>query len=592
MAPPPTLCPFDIPHIFDAIFENLPFADLHRCIFVDRSWHYALIPRLWQDVITFRPDTVDHKTGLPYRNCFDTFESVAALHKHARYIRVLTCRGYATLTLLIIAGISDLVELNFIVNENPEVPPGVFSLRPSEIQAYRQQMRIHATPYLDLGGLLKVIGANPALRTLSVVNVRLYDRIECKALVEFVAALDEFPRITCLYLGGRFANRNENNDPSLAEVFKRRLDLTNAGEIKKLDFNRSGLGLASLAPVTNARSWPGRSSGWKTYLPSPHYDSLAVVEHDGTLLVRVPQVMESRGATLSILRRFPQLRHLNLGYHDSLTFQELPWRCRNLQEIDFKLDWVPGEALERFLGDPRVQLSSVKLDEIENEHYAALRPFLLQTAPHFLRDALVKVTLTSKSVPMSSVFEILAICSHLEALSVPNAVVSGSEPEAPRVWASQCLQVLHLGLFLKGGQLNLGTRNNPHDLPASNAAAQRIAPVLMQQIGKQEDLRDLHLLLNDYHFYNRSVFLELALGPANGLGQLAGLSRLEKFAITGLLHRVGATEIAWMKQHWPRLRMIMLPVLEPGQSVHARSSRCKALLPDYTPWYPQLEVKF
>lgn len=99
---------------------------------------------------------------------------------------------------------------------------------------------------------LQLIGASPVLRALSVINVQLYDRIECKVLVDFVAALDGFSEITCLYLGGHFANRNENNDLSPAEVVKSRLDLADARNIKRLDFNRSSLGLLSLIPVTNA----------------------------------------------------------------------------------------------------------------------------------------------------------------------------------------------------------------------------------------------------------------------------------------------------------------------------------------------------
>lgn len=102
----------DIPHIVDSIFDLLPFADLYRCVFVSHAWHNALIARLWQDVVTFRPvpdPTFKVKATLEY--CFQTPDSRAALSKHAHHVRALTCRGDAILSVLIEAGVIALSNL-------------------------------------------------------------------------------------------------------------------------------------------------------------------------------------------------------------------------------------------------------------------------------------------------------------------------------------------------------------------------------------------------------------------------------------------------------------------------------------------------
>ncbi|KAI9234134.1 MAG: hypothetical protein BYD32DRAFT_439480 [Podila humilis] len=44
----------DIPHVVDAVLKHISIKDLYHCVLVSRAWHKALIPRLWQDVATFR----------------------------------------------------------------------------------------------------------------------------------------------------------------------------------------------------------------------------------------------------------------------------------------------------------------------------------------------------------------------------------------------------------------------------------------------------------------------------------------------------------------------------------------------------------
>lgn len=596
--PPPPLTFIDIPHIVDAVFEHISFKELYHCVFVSRAWHNTLIPRLWKDVASFRP-VPDPNAKPPaswqikdvkiiYEYCFQTPESLAALSKYAHHMRGLTCRGYDILPALLKAGISNLLELNFIIAERP----------PSTTLNFRHRPRL--TPDLDGALLLKLVAANPALHALSVENIILYDKREGQALAEFVEALDAFPRINCFYLGGNFLARSWELKTFLLTVLERRLQRIDSSRVKTLEikhacrFTRSKRGLSSLVGVRHPRSWPGgRWENEKHQLGSPG-KSLAVIEHDGMLVVCAPAVVYPMVMT-SILRQFPQIQrfyHHDLWNVSSQVFLELPESCRQLKEIDLYLGGVQGKELARLLSDPRVHLSSVHLHAIEmNTFTTGLHPFLFQVVPHFLCDALVTVTLSCSIVALSSALEILAVCSNLHTLSAHHLKVDGSEPEELPIWASTHLRVLNLGLFLKGGQLSDG-RNRSQDLPASKAAAARIALQIMGQIGRQTYLQELHLLFNDYYYYNRSVFLELALEcpNGNGLEQLGSLSRLEKFSVTGLLHSVGATEIAWMKEYWPRLKSISLPVFVPGTSIPAKHLECKQYMPDYSPWYSNLNV--
>ena len=75
---------------------------------------------------------------------------------------------------------------------------------------------------------------------------------------------------------------------------------------------------------------------------------------------------------------------------------------------------------------------------------------------------------------------------------------------------------------------------------------------------------DLELRLNDFTMIDDSPFLQMKVGPENGLDQLGRLRRLESLVSSELLHDVGAAEIAWMSEHWPRLRTIELPVIGPS----------------------------
>lgn len=189
---------------------------------------------------------------------------------------------------------------------------------------------------------------------------------------------------------------------------------------------------------------------------------------------------------------------------------------------------------------------------------------------------------------MSSLLELLASCPNLHTLSAWTTV-DGSVPEESPVWASQ-LRLLSLGLYLEGNR-NLNGHMNEQNLAISTAAALKLAPSFMHQLGQQTRLLRLRLMFTAGRYYSTSPFLELSVDGVHGLEQLARLSRLRELTITGFLHNVGPTEIAWMAQHWPGLRSIELPVISPDTLDTAQAPEHESFLPDYTPWFPKLLVR-
>lgn len=453
------------------------------------------------------------------------------------------------------------------------------------------------TPSLDFTELVKLISTNPSLHSLSVENIQLFHEIERPRLEEFVATLDAFPLITCLYMDGKsFCTKNDHHR-SMLTVLEQRLSKIDNSKVKALKFmdaselTRSRRGLSNLTRDGDTRIWPGGRWENERHKSEYHWDTLAVLEHNGLMQVCLPGAFLDT-AIDSILARHPGLRQLAIKKASlpPSVFQELPIKCPEVQELDLQLEGVKGQDLARFLRDPRVKLTSLSLHRIESGVYReALQPLLLQPMAHFFRHALVEVTFRGTSLAMSSVLEILTLCYNLRVLS-GGATITGSEPEECPMWASQ-LRSVDLGLYIKGNRPLEGSNSSDGDLALSTLSANMKARAFMEQLGYQTSMRELTLHFNGFGHYGTSPFLKLTLGCAHGLGQLAKLSRLEKFVVCGLLHDVGPAEITWMKQHWPRLKTIKLPVIKPGTRVPAKAIGHEAFLPDYRSWYPDIDVQ-
>jgi hypothetical protein len=115
---------------------------------------------------------------------------------------------------------------------------------------------------------------------------------------------------------------------------------------------------------------------------------------------------------------------------------------------------------------------------------------------------------------------------------------------------SEKLRKLRLGVWLYGHPNDVKHFDNYNELPEdtktrSSESARKIAHSFMEQLGYQSDLRHLELSFNAAFRCGTSPFLQLAVGPANGLDQLSKLSRLEfsrllvSFMRSGLLRLSG-----------------------------------------------------
>lgn len=310
----------------------------------------------------------------------------------------------------------------------------------------------------------------------------------------------------------------------------------------------------------------------------------------------------------SILKRFPVLRRLSSGDNDDIAnrlARTLPWSyLPHLREID--LQGASELRLEEFMDDPRVveqELSTVSLWSIYSPpEVGPSMPFFLADKyrhRHFLLDALTNLELETKLLHMTHLLTILERFPNLQRLLAPLVVIIGIiEPETVLPWATRSLEELHLGIYLQGHESDM-CRDVPKNTPQhvafrSLACAERIASQFMAQVGEQTQLRELALLFCRSRKCGTSPFLRLDLHPTQGLGQLSRLRQLESFRVSGLMHEVGKDEIRWMKQCWPRLRSIELPVFDcrGGATMLAFPVGCEAYLPEeYTKWFPNLQLR-
>lgn len=588
MPQPPPLFFLDIPHIFDSVFDHLPFADLHRCIFVCRSWHDALICRLWQDVVNLRHERKEERfIKSTYTYNFLTPDSHHPLFKYAHHIRALTWRGDLQIPVLIAANVTNLEELNFIVGEKFNLLNG----GPSPVSIYCSETRDRSSPHLVLGDLDKLIAANPSLRSVSIEDLDLHSKRECLALERFVESLDAFPSITCLYLSGWLCgiDNKAEYESSLIAIMERRLALIDKSSIKTLKFRdreyftRSKRGLPGQEEDATGRRWAG--GRWESESSGEIHTVVAVLENNGVLEISMPY-QEDLFIRLSVTlsTRFPALQHLDMGLFRSVyprVLQVLPASCPNLRTFVMPLNKIRSDDVETFMMDPRMKLSSLTLKGIGPITYAiALRPSLLQPT-NFLCHALVKATFNRNS-SLSSLLEVLALCPNLHSLLTSEVIINGSEPDISPVWACRRLQVLNLRLVLKGSLFTFHDHNKEALALAENSAA-KLASTFMQQLGQQFHLRELHLV-DSHRRYTTFQFIRLSL-ENSGMKHLAELRQLESIMFTGDVKSIGGAEVEWMSIHWPHLKSIQLYSSKPD---FCKDSAFEELL--LASWRPELKT--
>ncbi|KAG0095041.1 hypothetical protein BGZ93_006418 [Podila epicladia] len=558
----------DLPHITEAIAESFSFNDLLSCIHVNRAWYDAFIPLLWTDVITFRKSNFDVGNNTP--------EYHQALIKNAHHIRAITCQ-LETLPTLLECQLDNLVEVNFVVDfkDFPRTP-----IAPGK-----------STQGLDDLSAL-VAHCCPRLRAVSIENFSLIYDSEVQDLRSFVDFLDHFPNITCLFISLNPKNLRPKS-LVLSDIFDQRMARVQSSKITSLvgrygmELTRSKRGLPVIPSSGQPSGWPGRESPCKEYwtecnapriLPNVsrgrwEHDAwmypmtswaVAVLENDTALEICLPTNRYSKAQVL--LDRYPALTRLRGGRYVGILGQTLPQLPVTLPHLR-ELEWVDLEGcigeFQQFL-DNQVEMSCLDLHGLTSGDYELiLQPLILsnrsQIRNHFLRHALVDITIKyGYALPLAHLLELLTLCPNLQSLKVQCVSFDGTEQGVDQSWI--CSRLREMDLFLE--QKKITAQGTEHVVDVA-----KVAHGFMAQLGTLHLLQELVLRVNNPWRCSVSPFLDLSVGTDNGLGQLSGLSRMEKFTVSGLVHNVGAEEIKWMATHWPRLSAIEIPIHGPIDGV-------------------------
>ncbi|KAF9380193.1 hypothetical protein CPB97_008516 [Podila verticillata] len=612
---PPT--PFAIPHILKAITDSFSFTDLLSCVLVNHAWYDALIGVLWLDVVTYRSKKKISYARWEHEHYFRTPEGRQGLIKNAQHVRGLTCRDPATLQLLSEIEFTNLVEINFVAE-------------------WSQQHK-------GLEDFTRLVARCPNLRAVSVEGLYFREGKGVQQLKDFVAFLADYPSIRCLFLGGDSMSPNSLTQGLWEMILEHRLAKVDYHQIVSLSlmnqdmFNRSSRGLPSYRKGKERKcgvqhpqqyQWPRRETHLTMEMPDPDFKrhrlvkgesygrwefevrepqyptrALAVLEHNGVLVISLPTELQNDVYMETLLRRFPNLQHLGSHANYIPTFSSMLMGLLpkimypNLQELE--LNVVDESELDLFLSDPHIKLSYIHIGYIERRQHGT-RPFLLDKyfhrQHHYLHSALTTIGFGRCDLKMAQLLSVLNICPNLHMVHAPTVNIDGiTEPEVSPPWACR-LQELTLVICLEGhtsDRRRYLPENQPEEIPVrSLMSAEMLAPSFMKELGLQTGLRTLDLSFNRALDCRPSPFLRLDLeAETNGLRQLNKLKRLESFTISGLLHQVGNAEVAWMKAHWPRLSWIELPVLEGfphGELAHPDD--CHECIPDYS-CFPDIRVQ-
>ncbi|KAF9204615.1 hypothetical protein BGZ59_000956 [Podila verticillata] len=115
----------------------------------------------------------------------------------------------------------------------------------------------------------------------------------------------------------------------------------------------------------------------------------------------------------------------------------------------------------------------------------------------------------------------------------------------------------------------------------------------MQQLMSLLQQHNFRLALHPQSKPGDSKFLALSLDPDNGMSQLQGLRQLRTVAFSDLLHPFRQGEIEWMRQFWPRLISIEVPILRETSKDKMEMQWIEnytGQVPTYDDWFPGLKV--
>lgn len=351
----------------------------------------------------------------------------------------------------------------------------------------------------------------------------------------------------------------------------------------------------------------GNNGWWEneqwTPLESSQGDTLAVMETQGELQVVLPSTL-SKAACARFLDQFTNCQDITFGEVEGDLFYALVSSLKRLPNIN-KFD-RQGRLLGYSINIPQnhYELASLRLHHAGDNGLRTLLNASLSTQ----LNSLVDLDLTDMQITITDLMHVLAGTPILQTIRISSVIITETEQElVTAIWASKNLRRVSLGLYLKchnedlhgyssWNWLSRAERDNIKACTTDIAIA--LAPIFLEQLNSQSDLRELELSFNNRLHPRLSPFLQLSLDPVHGLPRLSNLKKLEKLVITGLAHRLGQQEIEWMSRYWPRLRWIEVPILDcwvdPTEAVsctrHSFSAGQEVVAPKYDQWFSRLHV--
>ncbi|KAG0081881.1 hypothetical protein BGZ92_000077 [Podila epicladia] len=597
MTTPPKIIQL-LPHIVDVIADALTFADLINCVRVNHEWNDAFTRILYEDVITFRSKQARPNGDWDGCEYFVDPNSRISFARHAHHIRGLTCQRNQLASILLATPTFDkLIEVNLIQDDGP------FSADDSSIDP-----------------LTSLLARSPLLQAVSIENVDLRSMEQTQSLLDFVKVLEKYPAITCVYFDGGDIDRAGDKGSRPGDIVKKiwkglmaRVSASDTQKVRALALQRPELLSRSNRGPNKRGSWTSRERPLQIRVPETnlwreiHYTpvaGLSDVRHGGGRWEN--EIWTKLRTIMTVIAVIHRTEEMYLAYDDFYMRDELVFEIMNrhrLQCREFMLGACNIYSRHFWIQFPGVlpNLEKYDLNYMGNcmngkglaipgpsQHLASYR-FVRPTSHRHLKlglkkhwSTLVEVDLDVMDFYLKKFWKLLANSPKLQSVRIPVLLIDGFEPTELPEWATERLDKLNIGLCLEGHERDL-KRGTAFPQPASKPelannsveAAKWIGPLLMAQINRQSNLHELKMSFNHRRRLRRSPLFALSLNPVAGLPQLSNLGQLERFVVSGLVHRMSEEEMAWINTTWPRLEYLEVPVIHHWKDDDRAVSMCR-----------------
>ncbi|KAG0348713.1 hypothetical protein BG004_004427 [Podila humilis] len=611
--------PFHILHLRDSITKELSFKDLVACIRVNRHWYGSFIPVLFQDIITYRSKPLEEEHRWDADDYSLSPDWQRGYQMHACHIRAITCYGRHSLVALAFSHCPKLCEINYTIDENDIVNDG----NESDIGLQ------------DLAGLVE---SHPGLQSISIEGIQFMHESSFQQLLRFLEFLKRYPSVTNVHiepdLMRDIADRRDWDyvvtrvvywDPpdyshyvkptkkwierwcTLQQQLLSRIQLhttrrlhirtrvprsqRNSGRRRDYSARESALVLkyrhSDNVPRELAAPPNGRWEAEKRYPAPPSIAAVSALENDGALGVVLPWFVPFED-WIALLEQVPNLKSIQIdmiservGY--VLGF--LPSLLPNLTDVGIKRYDGYQESLSQFFQDSSALSFSVTQFDFDQ--------FSCFLGTGLARHAGTLTSLHFVQLWMQGFQKVMTLCSQLESIVIKELRILGSETSSLLTPPWTCRNLRKFDLQLVHGK-SLHFHDSDYSSQYYADAADRMAPSFLANLGALSRLTDLCYRVHEPGASVIGVFLELSMDPDRGFPKLAGLSQLRTVMFSGFTHCIGQTEIEWMKNNWPRLITLEVPVLY--KRGHEQTWEIEwydgfnGKLPEYEQWFPGLKV--